>query len=132
MISANAIHAAGVIHNQLARDYFANPGQCIDHHVFFDNRGHARIVDFTQAKFHKHICSGTSGRVAGVGSAKKTTCRELSFLESVIGERLRELRDSNAVHTMRTTEQQQRPYDQQSISRARLYSRPQTPYYQRK
>ncbi|KAL5536139.1 hypothetical protein ACEPAF_4244 [Sanghuangporus sanghuang] len=84
MMAACAIHAAGVEHGQLA-DGYMEEGRRIDHHVFFDKYGHARIVDFTRAERHK--CVGAQLHVPGaVGKGK--FCEELTYLEAVIGDRL--------------------------------------------
>ena len=84
MIAACAIHSAGIEHGQLAYGY-AEEGRRIDHHVFFDRYGHARIVDFSRATRHK--CAGAQLHVPGA-VGKKRYCEELTHLEAVIGDRL--------------------------------------------
>ena len=102
MLAACKLHDRNISHNQLATNYTNAPrsSPVLDRHVFFDNRGQLKIVDFSRAT--RHPCGGAVLTVPGAPNAwlamadllvdedpnhPKETCKELTKLESIVGDK---------------------------------------------
>ena len=102
MLAACKLHDRNISHNQLATNYTNAPrsSPVVDRHVFFDNRGQLKIVDFSRAT--RHPCGGAVLTVPGAPNAwlamadllvdedpnhPKETCKELTKLESLVGDK---------------------------------------------